>query len=101
MSAVGNSTAPITGISGHVSRFDIGSSDYPDDIVFVITDAQQVDHQGCMFYGTNNPASANYAMIFTTAMMNGYPVTVFNSGEKRDGIDIYRGITLSWPGAST
>jgi hypothetical protein len=66
-----------TSYSGLVTQFYFGSADDNSGPVgFTITDIKNREYIGVMEGKTASLSSASYAIIFTTAMMNGYEVEV-------------------------
>jgi hypothetical protein len=86
-----------TSYIGFVTQFQFGSAaDSSGPISFRLTDTKDREYFGTMEQKAESLSSASYAIIFTTALINGYPVEVssYNSDST------YNRVVMLTPGAT-
>ncbi|CAN7176479.1 hypothetical protein LJR230_000299 [Trinickia sp. LjRoot230] len=83
-------------IVGGVTMFQFGDATTPGVIRFQVTDSKEKTHQGRMQYRFDDQSSSGFALLFTTAMVNGYRVEAVYSS-KQDSEIICTSIRLVSP----
>lgn len=66
-------------LAGVVTMFQFGDAGTAGALTFQIADNKNKMHKGRMQYDFNDPSAAGFSLLFTTAMVNGYPVEALYS----------------------
>lgn len=73
-------------LSGAVTMFQFGDTGTAGALTFQIANNKNKIHKGRMQYDFNDPAAAGFSLLFTTAMVNGYPVEAVYSTKQGEEI---------------
>jgi hypothetical protein len=73
-------------IIGGVTMFQFGDAASPGLVRFQVTDSKKKTHKGRMQYRFDDQSSSGFALLFTTAMVNGYQVEAVYSSTQDDEV---------------